>query len=634
MKLPKIISGAKAIKNTDTCEIHKAPRRTANLALFTMVLASLLIVIWHVYRVDYLSPELSQKDFLARLWTEISDITVSKHGFLAELWNIFPYYLIGILLAGFIRTYKLAIRMRAYLNRYGFLSVFLASLIGILTPLCACGTLTTAVSLLFAGIPLAPVMALITASPLLSPSAYLLTLNDLGPEWTAIRTIAAFSMGIFAGTVTHILRNKGFQTDNIIIEGAIPRGDFHDEAYPDSRLKCNCKEKFGNRIAARTRNKFIIFLAKSSDMVWLVGKYVLVGVLIGTVVERYMPYEWIYRLFGQKSKLNILWITLGSVPIFVHQISASSILFHIKSSLQGTLDGGAALAFLIGGPVTAIPTLTVFWTMFKKKVFFLYMFICIAGTLMIAYLFQWLVFVPYADMGNPLLKGVDSISGGKSPIIQKEDKTVRVVMDPDGKAIIAQADDYTNGKGRVVFDSGLDKFMHISATYKGNRNYIKNTAEWLEEGSGNGNKKILIYNLFQDTGSNNSLTGMSSLLQNEYGFKVTLTDRKETPEISRELLSKYSQVWVFFGGPEKDFLSGEEADIISDFNNTGNGILINAGNSNVKEPAGANRLSSRFGVKFTGSVENREEITVSTSSYFLNRVSETVGKILKFTGKA
>ena len=96
----------------------------------------------------------------------------------------------------------------------------------------------------------------------------------------------------------------------------------------------------------------------------------LVGVAIGTIVERYLPVEWTSRLFGRRDPLNILWIALGSVPVFLHQISASSIVHHIKSSLPGTLDNGAALAFMIGGPVTAVPTMVLFWTIFRKRVFF------------------------------------------------------------------------------------------------------------------------------------------------------------------------------------------------------------------------------------------------------------------------
>jgi uncharacterized membrane protein YraQ (UPF0718 family) len=154
-----------------------------------------------------------------------------RHGIIAELWDVLPYFLAGVLLAGYIRTYKIAVKLQAKLRKYGFLSIFLASLIGLITPLCACGTLTTAISLLFAGVPLAPVMALLVTSPLMSPSTYLLTLNDLGPEWTVIRTLAAFLLGMLAGIVTLLLRDRGFRTDSIFIEGPFPAG-FHDEAYP------------------------------------------------------------------------------------------------------------------------------------------------------------------------------------------------------------------------------------------------------------------------------------------------------------------------------------------------------------------------------------------------------------------
>jgi hypothetical protein len=79
-------------------------------------------------------------------------------------------------------------------------------------------------------------------------------------------------LGISAGFLTHYLRNKGFKTNEVIIENAVPRGDFHDEHYPDEKFKCDCKEKFGNRVAAKTNNMFVIFLAKSTEMFLMVKK--------------------------------------------------------------------------------------------------------------------------------------------------------------------------------------------------------------------------------------------------------------------------------------------------------------------------------------------------------------------------
>jgi len=630
------------MKRADECQVHGRPSRAANKALLFMILASLSLIIWHVWAYgptdQSARPELLLRPFPVLLGSEIWNLLVDRHGILAELWDVFPYFIVGILLAGYIRTFKIALKLQASLKRYGILSVFIASLVGMITPLCACGTLTTAISLLFARFPLAPVMALLVTSPLLSPSTYLLTLNDLGPEWTVVRTIAAFSMGMFAGVVTHLLRDRGFRTDAIFIEGAIPRGDFHDEAYPDERLKCNCKQKFGHRVAAKTKNIFVVFLAKSSEMLWMVGKYVLVGVVTGAIVERYMPKEWIYGMFGQKDPFNIVWVTLGSVPIFLHQISASSILYHIKSSLDGTLDAGAGLAFMIGGPVTAMPTLVMFWTIFKKKVFFLYLAICIVGTLIISYAFQFLVFVPNVDTGNPLLKEIRTLSGGSASVIHKQHKDVRIVMDPDNKGMIATYTNVLNGEGGIVFDAGFGRFLSASANEKDNRKYIQNLAEWLEQNSSSSGKSVLIYNTFHTSGLDNNAFSKNVLpaLEQE-GFSVKITDRRETPEVTEQLLGKYNQLWVFFGeSGQAPYLSDAELEAISRFAGDGKSMLIVAGKQRdgINDLNAANRLSSRYGVTYSGFVEHNEELPASTASHFLYRASGILGSVLKFVHKA
>jgi len=125
-----------------------------------MILASLSLIIWHVWAYgptdQSARPELLLRPFPVLLGSEIWNLLVDRHGILAELWDVFPYFIVGILLAGYIRTFKIALKLQASLKRYGILSVFIASLVGMITPLCACGTLTTAISLLFARFPLAP----------------------------------------------------------------------------------------------------------------------------------------------------------------------------------------------------------------------------------------------------------------------------------------------------------------------------------------------------------------------------------------------------------------------------------------------------------------------------------------------
>lgn len=625
-------------KPKDECQIHGSHGSHGNWMLAGMTLASLALMVWHLKTYGPSGHGVTAGEgpdtFTALLGKEIWDLLFNKHGILAELREVLPYFIVGVLLAGYLRTFKVAVKLQAALRKYGIASVFLASFIGIITPLCACGTLTTAISLLFAGIPLAPVMSLMVTSPLLSPSTYLITLNDLGPEWTAIRTVSAYMMGVFAGLVTYRMSKlPGFQKNEIFIEGAIIRGDFHDDDYPDERLRCNCRRNFGNRVAVSTGNKFLVFLAKSSEMLWTVGKYILVGVVVGAVVERYMPTNWIYNFFGRKDPLNIVWITLASVPMFLHQVSASSILSHIKSALDGTLDGGAALAFMIGGPVTAVPTMVLFWTFFRKRVFVLYMFVCLSGTLLIAYAFQFLIFVPGVDLGHPLMKNVSSISGGSSVAISKSGSNARMVMDPAGKGIIATYTNDVEGHGAIVFDASPARFGNASLNGTDNRKYILNIADWLEQSvNSQPQKSILVY----------SLSGTAPLEADlpvelaRAGFTIKTAGRKDTPRITERLLADYSQLWLFFDGGGSTGLSSEELTLIAGYNEKSKGMLIVASAASTVNTAQqpANSLASRYGIHFGGNASNDGKLEVSVASSLLGRTSELLGALLKLVNKA
>lgn len=629
-------------KSKTECELHGGHAKKANRMLLVMIAVCLGLIVWHVRMYGLSSTVVGTSPTTSLpilVWHEIWDLLFNGHGIIAELWDVFPYFLVGILLAGYLRTFKIAVKLQASIRKYGALSVVVASFVGIITPLCACGTITTGVSLLFAGLPLAPVMSLMVTSALLSPSTYLITLNDLGAEWTVIRTVSALAMGFFSGYVTLFLCKRGFDKGGLFIEGAVVPGDFHDEDYPIEHLRCNCREKFGNRVAVRTNNKFLVFLAKTSEMFGTVGKYIIVGVAIGAIVERYLPNEWIYHLFGRKDPLNIVWITFASVPMFLHQLSASSILAHIKSSLHGTLDGGAALAFMIGGPVTAVPTMVIFWTIFKKRVFALYMFVCIFGTIMIATAFQWFVFVPGVDTGNRLFKNVSSLAGGNSSAIRKDGNNVRIALDPAGKNIIAMYSNDLANHGSVVFDAGFDRLAAAAAGIADDRRYVTNIATWLEQNSSSpSGRNVLIYKV-AGSGKNDEaafVEGVAEVLR-QAKFTVTFRDRTQTPQITDRFLADAGQLWLLF--PEsgsKGELTENEVKLIAKFNEQGNGMLVSLGNrqTNPAENSPVNQVSSRYGVNFYGSTLSEARISVGMASQMFSSASELLGRFLKIMHKA
>jgi hypothetical protein len=368
-------------------------------------------------------------------------------------------------------------------------------------------------------------------------------------------------------------------------------------------------------------------------MLWTVGKYIIVGVTMGAIVERYMPTDWIYSFFGRKDPLNIVWVTVASVPMFLHQLSASSIISHIKGALGGTLDSGAALAFMIGGPVTAVPTMILFWTIFKKRVFALYMFVCLAGTMIIAYGFQLFVFVPGVDTGNELLKGVSTLSGGKSRTLKKTDHNVRMVIDPGGNGLIATFRNDLDSRGGVVFDAGFGRYPGSSADKNDNRKYLRNLAKWLEQNSSShAARNVLIYDLSLDSEGVLSKNSLSDLA--EAGFKVKVLKRRDSPGVTADMIAGYGQLWLFYDTGAG--LSDPEQKVVSQFSGDGGAMLVVAGGNKPGAGSmdGVNRLTAGYGVTFSEDIRDNGEIHVGIASRFLGNASELLGRFLKIVHKA
>jgi hypothetical protein len=312
-----------------------------------------------------------------------------------DLWealgHVFWYFLAGVLIAALIRTYKVHVRARKHLPRLGLWGIFAATLIGMFSPLCACGVLPIVVSLLMSGLPLAPAMSLVVSSPLMSVEGYGVTAGLLGVDWANAKLLSALFMGLFAGLVTHFVTMRGHLPAYELFKGELPKGDIHDPDFQDERLACHCREQWSNRIARKHPNKFIIFWAKAAELFVHVGKYTLIGLLIEVVASRYLPSEWIAAVFGSDGWINIPLITLAAVPLHLNQFTAAGILYgpvNVLERLGSEISWGSGMAFLIGGPVTALPVMGVFLSLFKARVFWLYLGLCLSGSIIVAFAAQ------------------------------------------------------------------------------------------------------------------------------------------------------------------------------------------------------------------------------------------------------
>jgi uncharacterized membrane protein YraQ (UPF0718 family) len=305
--------------------------------------------------------------------------------FLEELWHVSPYFLLGVAIGALIRTFRLHVRMRDALGTFGSWAIPGAILIAVISPLCSCGSIPLFVSIVSSGVPLAPALTLLLVSPLMSPSGYTITAGYLGLPWANLKVFSALFMGVLAGTVTAWLERRGWfgaPGEALRVKGRI---DIHAADCP-GELSCTCGDQWSNRLARAGRGTAVIFLAKAWELTVKTGKFTLVGVLVAVLAGRYMDWQWVSGYLGGGSLRSILLVCLLSVPVHVNEITASAILYSMPLMAKGP-----ALAFLIGGPVTSIPAMSVLFAMCRKRVVTAFLCVSLAGTLILAWSFQQVV---------------------------------------------------------------------------------------------------------------------------------------------------------------------------------------------------------------------------------------------------
>ena len=314
--------------------------------------------------------------------------TLSELG--GDLWKefvyILPFLLIGVFLEAVIRTFKWHVKIRKVLTQYGLLSIVIATLLGVASQLCACSVLPMVISLLLAGLPLAPAMALLVTSPVMSPAGYTLLNWELGPSWANTVLLCAIFMGLFVGFLTHYMRRFGL-TEDKIFRKTLPAGDFHDPDYPVEALRCDCGKQLSHAVERCTHNRLLVFAAKFWEGTIKIGKFAMLGLVLEVLMSFLIPQEWLSALLEGPGIWPIVTITLAAIPLHLPAVTAASMVYGFVSPESGTaitLAKGAGVALLVGGPMTALPVMGILITMFRKRVLFLYLTLCIVGTLLVA----------------------------------------------------------------------------------------------------------------------------------------------------------------------------------------------------------------------------------------------------------
>jgi uncharacterized membrane protein YraQ (UPF0718 family) len=233
----------------------------------------------------------------------------------------------------------------------------LASILGMASPLCTYGTVPVVLQLLRAGVPVAPMAAFLSTSSLMNPQLVLITWGGLGPKITVVRLASVLLFGLLFGTVTHFLPVRFSLRTGIC-----------DDQRP-----------------AKPRTPFTpwSFVKRSLRTLRFVGLYVVLGILLGAVVQVLVPGRWIVAMFGFAGWYQVLLAALLGVPLYA---CGGGVIPLVRAMLEQGMAGGAALAFLIAGPATRVAPLMAMATIVRPifvvgYLVFLLVFSVLAGVM-------------------------------------------------------------------------------------------------------------------------------------------------------------------------------------------------------------------------------------------------------------
>ncbi len=296
--------------------------------------------------------------------------------FFKELWQLVPAFLVGVLVAAFIKTFQWDLKLRAYMRESGKASIALAVFLGVFSPLCACGVLPIVLPLAVAGVPLPPLLALLATSPLMSPDAFTITWAGLGPSMAWAKLISAVGMGLLVGSVTYLLEKRSIFTRDIIRIKPVESG----EGDPASAIDIACANEISiPTMAIRERDsKWLFFLDRARDTSLFIGKFLVLAVALQVAMEMFLPMEAVIGFAGRADFSSLIASALIGVPLPAHQVPVVPIL---SGLMDLGMDRGAAVTFMVAGPVTSIPALVVIWKVFQRRVFTFYLTICLAGAI-------------------------------------------------------------------------------------------------------------------------------------------------------------------------------------------------------------------------------------------------------------
>ncbi len=298
---------------------------------------------------------------------------------LLSLWQMLPFFLIALILAGATRAAGADAVIARLFAGHPVKSIFLAAAFGAISPFCSCGVIPVIAALLVARVPLAPVMAFWIASPIMDPEMFLLTAAGIGFGFAVAKTIAALSMGLLAGFATLGLSFSGLFEQPMKAGNSGGCGDNACDGAPKPRIVwAFWKES----------SRLDLFKREFTSTGLFLGKWLAIAFYLESLMLAYIPPEVVASAVGGDDWFVIPLAALVGVPAYLNGYAAIPL---VAGLMDLGMAPGAALAFITAGAVSSIPAAMAVAALVRLPVFAVYLSLGLIGSIATGVIYQMLV---------------------------------------------------------------------------------------------------------------------------------------------------------------------------------------------------------------------------------------------------
>ncbi|WP_170109566.1 permease [Melghirimyces profundicolus] len=262
-----------------------------------------------------------------------------------------PFILMGVLVSGLIQVYVREELIWRLVPKKRILSIPMASLLGLLLPVCECGIVPVTRRLIQKGLPPHTAFTFLLSAPVVNPITIVSTYIAFGFDWGITLSRLALA-GIIACTMGWVF--------SWFLKGSPLRPDGkEDENHPCQEPACNHHAHSRRHREDRLGHALYHAVFEFMDM----GKYFVAGAMVAALFQTVIGLSAI-RDFAQNEWITVL-LMMGLA--FGLSLCSSADAF-VAASFRNALPTTSLLAFLVFGPMMDLKNLFMMVGSFRLRV--------------------------------------------------------------------------------------------------------------------------------------------------------------------------------------------------------------------------------------------------------------------------